>query len=399
MPPHEASPPHGHVSASPLGHRRHHSDHNDGNGVDCDHDSNDVAEMLVHYFEFQRQRQSIAALDDDDARNDAVDTTVNIDNVGPTMEADSERAVEPSPPTAGTPPKNKSTSATPTNTPVKSVNSSHTPLQHLQSTPTRRQEQPTKKRVTFSSLQIRGYSQVLGDHPCCTNGPPISLGWKYMYQEDFHDLAVYERRRPPRRTRRQLKMSCQVRRDILLQQQQGDSTKDNDVITTDYNNEKENSDAMMVTEIDNYAVSGGGCRNTNIHYSSTLRRGGMVGPFHGETIYDSCTDDYGQFEDDVVAVMEVEQEGENDEDIFSSTYNNDQGAEQQDGSDYTMDDGNDCNNSQDCEATTSCSFSTVEIEMKRMERRVFHDRQATIQFAQEVDRSGFFAMALSSPSS
>ena len=41
----------------------------------------------------------------------------------------------------------------------------------------------TKKKsvtkVTFSTIEIRGYNMVLGDNPSCSRGPPIQLGWSY----------------------------------------------------------------------------------------------------------------------------------------------------------------------------------------------------------------------------
>ena len=30
-----------------------------------------------------------------------------------------------------------------------------------------------ERHVTFTSVQIREYSTILGDHPCCPSGPPF----------------------------------------------------------------------------------------------------------------------------------------------------------------------------------------------------------------------------------
>lgn len=72
-----------------------------------------------------------------------------------------------------------------------------------------------ERRVSFAALQIREYNQVLGDHPCCSSGPPISLGWDHVNTRRV-DINEYERTRSPRRTRRQLKMRSDERRNILV---------------------------------------------------------------------------------------------------------------------------------------------------------------------------------------
>lgn len=37
----------------------------------------------------------------------------------------------------------------------------------------------TNKRVSFGDLQMRKYPVILGDHPECTMGPPVSLITEY----------------------------------------------------------------------------------------------------------------------------------------------------------------------------------------------------------------------------
>ena len=48
--------------------------------------------------------------------------------------------------------------------------------------------------VSFSSVSVRSHSQTVGDHPCCRDGPPISLDWEY---EEYRPIRVddWERHR------------------------------------------------------------------------------------------------------------------------------------------------------------------------------------------------------------
>ena len=72
------------------------------------------------------------------------------------------------------------------------------------------------KHVSFSDVQIRGYDITIGDHPDCSMGPPISLGWDF-YQYPSINLEQYEIYRPPRRTLRQLMLNYYQRMYILEQ--------------------------------------------------------------------------------------------------------------------------------------------------------------------------------------
>lgn len=80
----------------------------------------------------------------------------------------------------------------------------------------KRASSPLKQRsVKFQSLHIRTYNQVLGDHPCCTSGLPISLGWTYN-DETQVPINDYEICRNPRRNRRQLRLNDLDRREIIM---------------------------------------------------------------------------------------------------------------------------------------------------------------------------------------
>lgn len=73
-----------------------------------------------------------------------------------------------------------------------------------------------KSRVSFDSLRIREYNVVFGDHPCCSTGPPLALGWNHDDEDVTLNLDEYESSRAPRKARRDLRMTCELRRQILL---------------------------------------------------------------------------------------------------------------------------------------------------------------------------------------
>lgn len=74
----------------------------------------------------------------------------------------------------------------------------------------------TKRSVHFGSVQIRQYGCILGDNPGCAIGCPISLGWDYTAL-DALSLDQFEENRN-NRPRRQLKMTSNMRRNILHHQ-------------------------------------------------------------------------------------------------------------------------------------------------------------------------------------
>jgi hypothetical protein len=70
------------------------------------------------------------------------------------------------------------------------------------------------KSVSFANIKIRSHSIVIGDHPCCTLGFPLALGWDYTDAESL-SLDKYEASRSPRRTRKELRTTCEERRLAL----------------------------------------------------------------------------------------------------------------------------------------------------------------------------------------
>lgn len=83
-----------------------------------------------------------------------------------------------------------------------------------------------KRNVSFSSLEVREYDIALSDHPSCSYGPPIQLGWDY-HQKKAVQVEDYEesRLKQPRRGRHELVLSYNVRRYLLLKRA-GYSDKD-----------------------------------------------------------------------------------------------------------------------------------------------------------------------------
>jgi len=80
----------------------------------------------------------------------------------------------------------------------------------------RRKSFCSKKSVSFTKIEVRNYNVVIGDHPCCTMGCPLSLGWEYS-DSKAQPLEQYEASREPRRKRSDLVTTCEQRREILSQ--------------------------------------------------------------------------------------------------------------------------------------------------------------------------------------
>lgn len=65
--------------------------------------------------------------------------------------------------------------------------------------------------VSFSSLEIRVYKLTLGDNPACSEGPPMTLDWEYHDKSEVFDVDGYESTRGPRRRKREMCMSPNLR--------------------------------------------------------------------------------------------------------------------------------------------------------------------------------------------
>ncbi|GAX22054.1 hypothetical protein FisN_6Hh301 [Fistulifera solaris] len=81
---------------------------------------------------------------------------------------------------------------------------------------------PTMKpTVSFSKLDIREYGIALSDHPSCSCGPPIQLGWNYSETKDLK-LEEYETIRSSLRSEKREDMLLSYdTRDYLLREVAG----------------------------------------------------------------------------------------------------------------------------------------------------------------------------------
>ena len=70
---------------------------------------------------------------------------------------------------------------------------------------------PTSPRsLRFSTVQIREYDVVIGDHPSCTEGLSLAIGWNYN-QEQLQKIEYYEASRKERRPSADLMLSAKER--------------------------------------------------------------------------------------------------------------------------------------------------------------------------------------------
>ena len=70
------------------------------------------------------------------------------------------------------------------------------------------------RKVRFHEIQFREYEQTIGDNPCVSYGPPISLDWDYEECESI-DVEEYEANRGRRRGMREMIMNYYVRTNLL----------------------------------------------------------------------------------------------------------------------------------------------------------------------------------------
>lgn len=72
---------------------------------------------------------------------------------------------------------------------------------------------PIKSRVSFSTIEVREYERIVGDHPETKVGPPMAIGWAYA-EPEVSMLDDYEADRRAAR-KGNLRMSSITRKNIL----------------------------------------------------------------------------------------------------------------------------------------------------------------------------------------
>lgn len=69
------------------------------------------------------------------------------------------------------------------------------------------------KRVSFSTVEIREYGLTIGVHPCCRDGLPIMLDWKYVEKSTILDVELVWKIRENRVPHRSSSKKCVRRLD------------------------------------------------------------------------------------------------------------------------------------------------------------------------------------------
>lgn len=82
----------------------------------------------------------------------------------------------------------------------------------------------SKRHISFHQIIVRDYDMILGDHPNCSYGPPVTLGWHYLEYEPL-DLNEYEYHHSRRRPLKKLLLNYYRRRDMLLTENTVDELK------------------------------------------------------------------------------------------------------------------------------------------------------------------------------
>mmetsp|Transcript_29175 Transcript_29175/g.86377 ORF Transcript_29175/g.86377 Transcript_29175/m.86377 type:complete len:793 (+) Transcript_29175:461-2839(+) len=71
--------------------------------------------------------------------------------------------------------------------------------------------------VSFSHVSMRKYPMILGDHPVCSSGPPVTMAWRYQAEAPI-GVDEYESRRPQRRKVWELILSSGHRKKVLTKE-------------------------------------------------------------------------------------------------------------------------------------------------------------------------------------
>uniref|UniRef100_A0A7S0KZV2 Uncharacterized protein n=1 Tax=Asterionellopsis glacialis TaxID=33640 RepID=A0A7S0KZV2_9STRA len=73
---------------------------------------------------------------------------------------------------------------------------------------------PMKRNISFQNIEVREYERAVGDHPCVSSGPPLTIGWKHTDVVSV-SLDDYENAKPEARTRVEMMIPRRERENIL----------------------------------------------------------------------------------------------------------------------------------------------------------------------------------------
>lgn len=71
-----------------------------------------------------------------------------------------------------------------------------------------------RRHIQWGEVHVRDYDLTLGDHPCCSYGPPLALSWEYTEYTPVN-VDEYEFRHPPRRNLREMQIDYYNRKNVL----------------------------------------------------------------------------------------------------------------------------------------------------------------------------------------
>jgi hypothetical protein len=52
-------------------------------------------------------------------------------------------------------------------------------------TPLKKKSRTASLQVSFAEVKVRFYNRIVSDHPACSGGPPVGIGWEYTPEEKF----------------------------------------------------------------------------------------------------------------------------------------------------------------------------------------------------------------------
>jgi hypothetical protein len=80
--------------------------------------------------------------------------------------------------------------------------------------PLKKMKKAVSFEVSFAEVEVRFYCRIVGDHPTCTVGPPVGIGWEYTPGEKF-DLSDWDDLRERLRRPTGMRLNRQKREKIL----------------------------------------------------------------------------------------------------------------------------------------------------------------------------------------